>query len=179
VLARRNKLLDVLSSVFRKGVLRHKGFTIIETIFSVAISGILTASIVTTVAGHAQAIQAENVTIGDRASLHVDLSTDSELTDLTTQDLSISDSSEFQKQMEITTAQTELKIVQTAMDIMMINSETRTIVSTPKTNDMSNFPAGSSLYPEYLRERYSKYTYKCNSRGEVVQYEMGALQIDN
>ena len=61
---------------------------------------------------------------------------------------------------------------QTAIDIMMINANIKTVSPTSATNDMSSFPIGNPLYPTLLREQHSKYTYKCNSKGEVTQVEI-------
>ena len=155
------------------------GFTVIETIFSVAISGILVASVVTTVFGHAQAIQAED-SANVNSPVHLAKSASSiASTSLNALDLNILDSEVWQKQIDITSAQTELKIVQTAIDIMMINANIKTVSPTSATNDMSSFPIGNPLYPTLLRERHSKYTYKCNSKGEVTQVEISANDRTN
>ena len=101
----------------------------------------------TTVFGHAQAIQAED-SANVNSPVHLAESASSiASTSLNALDLNIPDSEAWQKQIDITSAQTELKIVQTAIDIMMINANIKTVSPTPATNDMSSFPIGNPLYP--------------------------------
>jgi len=166
----------ILKCIFTKQI---QGFTVIETIFSVAISGILVASVITTVFGHAQAVQAEN-TVNVNKPAHLEESASSiASTSLNALDLNITDSDAWQKQIENTSAQTELKIVQTAIDIMMINAGIKTVSATSATNDMASFPIGNPLYPNVLREQYSKYMYKCDSRGEITQIAISASEGTN
>ena len=53
---------------------------------------------------------------------------------------------------EIEAAAAEKATVQTAMDVMMAKLSTSTVNATATaTDNMSSFPTGSGLYPNYLR----------------------------
>lgn len=72
-------------------------------------------------------------------------------------------------------AEAELKIVQTAMDSMMVDKglTSLTPVTTP-TDDMSTFPdATNPLYPDYLRMDTTKGTYTVDAAGLVTQVTTG------
>lgn len=58
--------------------------------------------------------------------------------------------------------------VQTAIDSMMANKESESIteVNNP-TNDMTNFPPGSPLYPDYLRTDRTRCFYTVEFNGRV------------
>jgi prepilin-type N-terminal cleavage/methylation domain-containing protein len=74
-------------------------------------------------------------------------------------------------------AQTELSIVQTAMDAMMAKASLASVNTTSATSDMSAFPldVGSSnyLYPNFLRKATTKGTYSCTTTGNVTQATTG------
>jgi len=72
---------------------------------------------------------------------------------------------------------TELSVVQTAMDAMMAVANTANVTVVlvgDATNDMSTFPdAGHALYPAYLRDATTRGTYYCDGGGEVFRATTG------
>lgn len=70
-------------------------------------------------------------------------------------------------------AKAELTVVQTAMDIMMAKLALTSVNATSATSDMSAFPTGSPLYPDYLRTSPTKGTYSCTTTGLVSQATTG------
>lgn len=70
-------------------------------------------------------------------------------------------------------AKSELVTLQTAMDTMMAKEGKSSVTATSATNDMSAFPTGNPLYPNYLRTKTTKGTYSCNTAGEVTQVTTG------
>ena len=74
-------------------------------------------------------------------------------------------------QTEAATA--ELVIVQTAMDTMMAKEGLTSVTATSATNDMSAFPTGNALYPNYMRTATTKGTYSCGTSGNVTRVSTG------
>jgi len=70
-------------------------------------------------------------------------------------------------------AKAELVTVQTAMDTMMAKESASSVNATSATSDMSAFPTGAALYPDYLRTATSKGTYSCSTTGLVTQATTG------
>lgn len=70
-------------------------------------------------------------------------------------------------------AKAELTTVQTAMDTMMAKNHITSVTATSATNDMSAFPTGHALYPDYLRTATTKGTYSCSTTGLVTQVSKG------
>ena len=70
-------------------------------------------------------------------------------------------------------AKAELVTVQTAMDTMMAKSGISSVNETSATSNMSAFPTGSALYPNYLRTAATKGTYSCTTTGLVTQADDG------
>ena len=70
-------------------------------------------------------------------------------------------------------AKAELVTVQTAMDTMMAKTGTANVTATSATSDMSAFPTGNALYPNYLRTATTKGTYSCSTTGLVTQESTG------
>jgi prepilin-type N-terminal cleavage/methylation domain-containing protein len=70
-------------------------------------------------------------------------------------------------------AKAELVTVQTAMDTMMAKNHVTSVTATTATADMSAFPTGHPLYPDYLRTATTKGTYSCSSTGLVAQVSKG------
>jgi type IV pilus assembly protein PilA len=67
----------------------------------------------------------------------------------------------------------ELVTVQTAMDTMMAKNSLTSVTSTAATSNMSAFPTGNALYPNYLRMATTKGTYSCSDTGLVAQATTG------
>ena len=67
----------------------------------------------------------------------------------------------------------ELVTIQTAMDAMMASLHLTTVSVTSATSNMSSFPAGNGLYPNYLRTAATKGTYSCDGTGLVKQESTG------
>ena len=74
---------------------------------------------------------------------------------------------------ETEAAAAELSIVQTAMDVMMARSSISTVTLTSGTTDMSTFPTGNVLYPDYMRTGNTTGTYSCTATGLVNQDSSG------
>jgi len=74
---------------------------------------------------------------------------------------------------ETEAAKAELVTVQTAMDTMMAKTGSANVTATTATNDMSAFPTGNALYPDYLRTATTKGTYSCNNNGLIAQATHG------
>lgn len=70
-------------------------------------------------------------------------------------------------------AKTELSNIQTAMDIMMATNHLTSVTATAATSDMSAFPTGNPLYPNYVRTTPTKGTYSCDVTGLVKQESTG------
>lgn len=70
-------------------------------------------------------------------------------------------------------AKAELVTVQTAMDTMMAKNALTTVAATAATGNMSSFPTGNELYPNYLRTAVTKGTYSCSTTGLVTQVTTG------
>ena len=70
-------------------------------------------------------------------------------------------------------AKAELVTVQTAMDTMMAKNALTSVTATSATSDMSAFPTGNVLYPNYLRTATTKGTYSCSTTGLVTQVTTG------
>jgi prepilin-type N-terminal cleavage/methylation domain-containing protein len=68
---------------------------------------------------------------------------------------------------------TELSVIQTAMDCMMIQSNINTVTATNATANMAAFPIGHPLYPNYLRDTLAKGTYSCTTNGSVTRVTTG------
>ena len=66
--------------------------------------------------------------------------------------------------------QSELVIIQTAMDTMMAKNDLTSVTATSSTNDMSAFPTGNPLYPNYLRMATTSANYSCSTTGLVTQH---------
>ena len=74
---------------------------------------------------------------------------------------------------ETEAAKAELVTIQTSMDIMMAKNSLSTVTATSATSDMSAFPTGNPLYPDYLRMGTAKGTYSCGATGNVTQETTG------
>ena len=70
-------------------------------------------------------------------------------------------------------AKAELVTVQTAMDTMMAKNSLTSVTATSATANMSAFPTGNALYPDYLRTATTKGTYSCSTTGLVTQVTKG------
>lgn len=70
-------------------------------------------------------------------------------------------------------AKAELVTIQTAMDTMMAKLHITTVTVTAATANMSSFPTGHVLYPDYLRTANTKGTYSCTTTGLVSQATTG------
>jgi type IV pilus assembly protein PilA len=70
-------------------------------------------------------------------------------------------------------AKAELVTVQTAMDTMMAKNSLTSVTATAATSNMSAFPTGNALYPNYLRTATTKGTYSCSTTGLVTQATTG------
>lgn len=67
----------------------------------------------------------------------------------------------------------ELVTLQTSMDTMMAKNSITTVTATAATANMSAFPTGNALYPNYLRTATTKGTYSCSTSGLITQATTG------
>jgi len=74
---------------------------------------------------------------------------------------------------QVEAAKAELVTVQTAMDTMMAKTHITTVTATAATANMTTFPTGNALYPNYLRTDTTKGTYSCSTTGLVTQATTG------
>lgn len=74
---------------------------------------------------------------------------------------------------ETEASKAELVTVQTAMDTMMAKSGISSVSQTSATSNMSAFPTGNALYPNYLRTATTTGTYSCSTTGLVTQDTTG------
>ncbi len=70
-------------------------------------------------------------------------------------------------------AKAEFVTIQTAMDTMMAKLHLTAVTATTTTSNMSSFPTGNPLYPDYLRTATTKGTYSCSTTGLVTQVTTG------
>ncbi|HJX13743.1 MAG TPA: type II secretion system protein [Dehalococcoidales bacterium] len=70
-------------------------------------------------------------------------------------------------------ASTELSIVQTGVDTMMAHQKISSVNVTAATDNMSLFPVGNALYPDYLRYEMTTGTYSTDATGLVTQVTTG------
>jgi type IV pilus assembly protein PilA len=70
-------------------------------------------------------------------------------------------------------AKAEFVTIQTALDTMMAKTHITTVAVTAATSNMSTFPTGTPLYPDYLRTPVTKGTYSCTATGLVAQATTG------
>lgn len=70
-------------------------------------------------------------------------------------------------------AKAELVTLQTAMDTMMAKNSLSSVAATSATANMTSFPTGNALYPNYLRTATTKGTYSCSTTGLVTQATTG------
>ncbi len=70
-------------------------------------------------------------------------------------------------------AAAEKQLVQTAMDTMMVKLGLSAVTATAATNDMTSFPTGNPLCPNYMRSTTTKGTYSCTTTGLVTQVTTG------
>jgi type IV pilus assembly protein PilA len=74
---------------------------------------------------------------------------------------------------QVEAAKAELVTIQTAMDTMMAKTHITSVTATAATSNMSAFPTGHALYPDYLRTEATKGTYSCGTTGLVTQATTG------
>ena len=70
-------------------------------------------------------------------------------------------------------AEAELSVVQTAVDSLMAKENLSSVSVTTTTQDMSAFPSGNPLYPDYLRFNTTTGNYSCDGTGLVTQNDDG------
>jgi|WetSurMetagenome_2_1015567.scaffolds.fasta_scaffold14886_2 type IV pilus assembly protein PilA len=74
---------------------------------------------------------------------------------------------------QVESAKAELVTIQTAMDTMMAKLHITSVTATTATANMTAFPTGHVLYPDYLRTAATKGTYSCDATGLVSQVTTG------
>jgi type IV pilus assembly protein PilA len=70
-------------------------------------------------------------------------------------------------------AKAEFVTIQTAMDTMMARLHLSAVTATAATSNMTSFPTGNPLYPDYLRTAATVGTYSCTTTGLVSQATTG------
>jgi prepilin-type N-terminal cleavage/methylation domain-containing protein len=149
-----------------------RGYTLVETLVSLAIIGILAAGIVTTFLGKTEAQAAyppmEPVQIVGLNS-STNLTPNSPNSPITDNITSLSDNPDIIVDSDQASRRMELRIVQTAMDIMIVTQQLQNVKTSTGTSDMTTFPEGHPLYPKYLRDANTQFRYTCDSEGNVDQ----------
>jgi type IV pilus assembly protein PilA len=74
---------------------------------------------------------------------------------------------------QVQASKAEWVTVQTAMDTMMAKLHITAVNATTTTKDMSAFPTGAPLYPNYLRTDKTQGSYSCLASGLVKQENTG------
>jgi prepilin-type N-terminal cleavage/methylation domain-containing protein len=75
---------------------------------------------------------------------------------------------------ETTAGETELRIVQTAVDAKMAAEGLATVTAiTTATDDMTSAAGGFDLYPTYMRGQTTNGTYTMDATGQVTQVTTG------
>ena len=74
---------------------------------------------------------------------------------------------------QVAGGEAEKVTVQTAMDTMMAHLAVTTVNATAATANMSSFPSGMPLYPDYMRSATTTGTYSCTTSGLVTQASTG------
>jgi type IV pilus assembly protein PilA len=74
---------------------------------------------------------------------------------------------------QIEAAKAELVTIQTAMDTMMAKNHITSVTPSGPSSNMSSFPTGNALFPNYLRTANTQGTYSCDNTGLVTQNDDG------
>lgn len=74
---------------------------------------------------------------------------------------------------QVEAAKAELVTIQTAMDVMMAKNHITSVTPSGPSSNMSSFPTGNGLYPNYLRTANTQGTYSCDGTGLVSQATTG------
>ena len=147
---------------------KPKGFSIIETVMVIAIFGVLAATMLINLTGPANIVQAGKIPTGgvpERGGLK-DVNLDTAFNDLQTDNPGI-DWPQARIAANQVARKMELKVVQTAVDTLMIKDDLSDVGVTAATDDMTAFPSGSPLYPRYLRDQTTGNKYTCDKTGQV------------
>jgi hypothetical protein len=146
----------------------QKGFTIIETVAIIAIFGVLAAAVLLNLAGPPKNVEAGQLPSETNPQNSISRSTNLKvvLEDLPVEDPSV-DWQQAQTEADQAARKMELRVVQTAVDTMMIKEGLPAVIATNSTHDMTAFPSGSPLYPQYLRDETTGYNYTCDKTGQV------------
>lgn len=74
---------------------------------------------------------------------------------------------------QVEAAKAEWVTVQTAMDTMMAKNHITTVAASGPSSNMSSFPTGNGLFPDYLRTANTQGAYQCSTTGLVTQTDDG------
>jgi hypothetical protein len=143
----------------------EKGLSTVGLIVTVCIIGVLSAGITTVAYGSTKTASSQPETTSFEAPAG-NAALDTAVPDFENIE-SPADLTALQAETDIFARQMELNIIQTAVDIMMIQQHNHTVNPTAKTNDMTIFPYLQPLYPRYLRSQYSQFYYSCDASGQV------------
>ncbi|MBN1188992.1 MAG: type II secretion system protein [Dehalococcoidales bacterium] len=133
-----------------------KGYTIVELIVVFAIIGIMTSAILIKVVAPGSRIEASPAAIGSTTAPEENSAEQTVPEGLLPEAGIIADKFEF-------------RIVQTALDTMMLREKLTGVAETGYTGDMSAFPRDNPLYPGYFRNRNTRCLYSCDSTGQISQ----------
>lgn|GEM_PF-2941696 len=147
---------------------KAKGKTLIEAVVVLAIFGVISLGVTMILSEPFNKVEAGQMNaryVPENPGLQ-DSSPEGVLTELQT-DLTNVDWEQVQAEANLTSSKTELRIIQTAVDTMMIREGLTEVQDTPATNNMAEFPEGSVLYPKYLRDEITLNKYTCDKSGQV------------
>ena len=147
---------------------KAKGKTLIEAVVVLAIFGVISLGVTMILSEPFNKVEAGQMNarnVPENPGLQ-DSSPDGVLTELQT-DLTNVDWEQVQAEANLTSSKTELRIIQTAVDTMMIREGLIEVQDTPATNNMAEFPEGSVLYPKYLRDENTRIRFTCDKTGQV------------
>ncbi len=149
----------------------NSGFTVVELIVAMAIIGTTMSTVAVNTSGLVNNVEASPAEM-NQLQLNTNQVTgqDDVANAMPVEETTKNQADLGMKQREADAAanQMELKIMQTAMDTMMIRQGISQVKPTTSTNNMADFPQGNPLYPNYLRSQTSKSLYSCDSSGLIT-----------